>query len=416
MARFVDSYHRRSTPPRGGRAPGEDRDPGAAAPPVRDLKALANLRERNARCTFHVRHGDYYWFQAVISWTNRIGDRFEEVTGAVAVDGSGKVYVVGGSDATWGSPARAHSGGGMDAFVAILNSDGSLRWNTFLGTAGNLDIATAVTLDSDNRIYVAGESSADWGWAITNKPHAGGRDIFALKMSDNNAVFWHTFMGSSDDDTCTGIARDRNGNVYLSGQSQATWSAPRRGYSGGADSVVIKLNGSGNYQWHTFLGSSVYDSAETVAIGTTGNIYISGASNSSWGAPLHAHQGGSDGFVAKLDGMGHLIWNTFFGSTGHDDAYGIALGENEGIYDRTGNPYGSGHEAIFSQIASEDAEVMLWIGDNWYYREVDFDAEQNLLHRVMRDRSQAHLQPIYQKFAKYLILNVFHKCCTKPGK
>ncbi|VAW43791.1 hypothetical protein MNBD_GAMMA02-107, partial [hydrothermal vent metagenome] len=75
--------------------------------------------------------------------------------------------------------------------------------------------------------------------------------------------------------------------------------------------------------------------------------------------------------------------------------------ENEGIYDRLGSPYGSGHEAIFSQIASEDAEVMLWIGDNWYYREVDFDAEQNLLHRVMRDRSQPHLQPIYQKFANY---------------
>ncbi len=75
--------------------------------------------------------------------------------------------------------------------------------------------------------------------------------------------------------------------------------------------------------------------------------------------------------------------------------------ESETIYDRPGKPYGSGHAAIFSQIASEDAEVMLWIGDNWYYREVDFDAEQNLLHRVMRDRSQPHLQPIYQKFANY---------------
>jgi alkaline phosphatase D len=75
--------------------------------------------------------------------------------------------------------------------------------------------------------------------------------------------------------------------------------------------------------------------------------------------------------------------------------------ENETVYDRPGTPYGSGHQAMFSQIASEDAEVMLWIGDNWYYREVDFDAEQNLLHRVMRDRSQPHLQPIYQKFANY---------------
>ncbi len=74
---------------------------------------------------------------------------------------------------------------------------------------------------------------------------------------------------------------------------------------------------------------------------------------------------------------------------------------NESIYDRPGTPYGSGHEAMFNQIASEDAEVMLWIGDNWYYREVDFDAEQNLLSRVMRDRSQPYLQPVYQKFANY---------------
>ncbi len=52
---------------------------------------------------------------------------------------------------------------------------------------------------------------------------------------------------------------------------------------------------------------------------------------------------------------------------------------NEKIYDRPGTPYGSGHEAMFGQIAQEDAEVMLWIGDNWYYHEVDYDAEQNLL-------------------------------------
>ncbi len=74
---------------------------------------------------------------------------------------------------------------------------------------------------------------------------------------------------------------------------------------------------------------------------------------------------------------------------------------NESSYDRPGKPYGSGHEAIFSQIAKEDADAMFWIGDNWYYREVDFDAEQNLLHRVKRDRSQSFLQPIYQKFANY---------------
>jgi len=74
--------------------------------------------------------------------------------------------------------------------------------------------------------------------------------------------------------------------------------------------------------------------------------------------------------------------------------------ENETIYDRPGKPYGSEHE-IFNQMATEDADVMLWIGDNWYYREVDFDAEQNLIHRVVRDRQQPHLQAIFSKFVNY---------------
>ncbi|GAA4817415.1 alkaline phosphatase [Marinicella pacifica] len=74
--------------------------------------------------------------------------------------------------------------------------------------------------------------------------------------------------------------------------------------------------------------------------------------------------------------------------------------ENEADYDRAGDPYGGQHE-IFNKIATEDADMMLWLGDNWYYREVDYDAEQSLLYRVLRHKSYPHLQPIFQKFPNY---------------
>ena len=74
--------------------------------------------------------------------------------------------------------------------------------------------------------------------------------------------------------------------------------------------------------------------------------------------------------------------------------------ENQAIYDRAGDPYGGQHE-IFNQIATEDADMMLWLGDNWYYREVDYDAEQSLLYRVLRHKSYPHLQAIFQKFPNY---------------
>ncbi len=76
--------------------------------------------------------------------------------------------------------------------------------------------------------------------------------------------------------------------------------------------------------------------------------------------------------------------------------------ENEADFDRAGKPYGDGWE-IFYRMAEEDADMMLWLGDNWYYREVDYTAEQSLLHRVMRDRSWPHLQPLMNKMPNYAI-------------
>jgi alkaline phosphatase D len=76
--------------------------------------------------------------------------------------------------------------------------------------------------------------------------------------------------------------------------------------------------------------------------------------------------------------------------------------ENEEAHDRAGTPYGGGYE-IFDTIAKQEADMMLWLGDNWYYRPVDFDAEQNMIYRASKDKGRDFLQPIFQKFPNYAI-------------
>ena len=76
--------------------------------------------------------------------------------------------------------------------------------------------------------------------------------------------------------------------------------------------------------------------------------------------------------------------------------------ENEESHDRAGTPYGGGYE-IFDTLAKQEADMMLWLGDNWYYREVDFDAEQNMIYRASKDKGREFLQPIFSKFANYAI-------------
>jgi alkaline phosphatase D len=76
--------------------------------------------------------------------------------------------------------------------------------------------------------------------------------------------------------------------------------------------------------------------------------------------------------------------------------------ENEEAHDRAGTPYGGGYE-IFDTIAQQQADMMLWLGDNWYYREVDTDAEQNMIYRASKDKGRDFLQPIFAKFSNYAI-------------
>ena len=75
---------------------------------------------------------------------------------------------------------------------------------------------------------------------------------------------------------------------------------------------------------------------------------------------------------------------------------------NEPPYDRPGKPYGL-DSSIFETMAKERAAFMLWLGDNWYTREVDYTAEWGLWYRASRDRSMPVLQPFLKAMPHYAI-------------
>jgi hypothetical protein len=68
---------------------------------------------------------------------------------------------------------------------------------------------------------------------------------------------------------------------------------------------VLKLDANGNYQWHTFYGSSSYDFGNSIDVDSDGNIYVTGSGYKTWNGPddqipLNAYSDGYDLFVVKL--------------------------------------------------------------------------------------------------------------------
>lgn len=68
---------------------------------------------------------------------------------------------------------------------------------------------------------------------------------------------------------------------------------------------------------------------------------------------------------------------------------------NDPLNDRPGKPYG-GDSSIFETMAKENAAFMLWLGDSWYTREVDYGSAYGLYYRASHDRAQ----PILNNFLK----------------
>jgi hypothetical protein len=219
--------------------------------------------------------------------------------------------------------------GGRDASAVKLDTAGSLTWNAFLGASGS-DYGTGIALDGSGNVYVAGWSDSTWGNPVI--AFAAGRDAFVAKFNTAGSLIWNTFLGGSYTDTGAGIAVDGSGNIYIGGSSNATWGSPVRAHSGNNDTFAAKLDSAGGLTWSTFLGGIGNDPAYGIAVDGS-NVYLTGYSHETWGSPVRAFVGGYDSFAAKLNSTtGALTWNTFLGGGFDEQGKGITVDGSGNVY------------------------------------------------------------------------------------
>lgn len=292
--------------------------------------------------------GVYQWhtFYGANSISGQDGD--DEAAG-IAVDTNGNVYVTGYSDRTWQGPGNrnplhAH-GDSEEMFVLKLNSSGAYQWHTFYQPGR----ANAIALDNAANVYITGYSTAEWGTPVHSAASGNGQ-LVVLKLNSSGVHQWHTYYGAgagAGDEAGYGLATDAQSNVYLSGSAAYLWqgdgnAAPLHAFSGGegysTDVVVLKLNGNGAYQWHTFYGASgTDDKGADIAWGGNG-LSVAGTSADTWGNPLHAYTSERDIAILRLNAAGQYQWHTFYGSAGEDRGAGVSV-------DAQGNSYVAGYSA-----------------------------------------------------------------------
>lgn len=303
-------------------------------------------------------------------WNTFLGGSDNDQSGDLVLDSTG-LYATGYSAASWGPPIQPFPGDPGAMFLAKLDVNGNFLWNTFIG-AGTW--GSGITAGG-SALYVTGLSSETWGSPI--RPYSADEDAFVAKMDLSGNLVWNTFLGGSGFDGGVRIARDGSGNLYAIGDSAATWGdAPIRPFTVGErnDTYVAKLDGDGQLLWNTFLGGTKNDTSGGIALYESGNIYVVGSSHGTWGSPWHTFYGTNvNAYIAKLDSSGNLIWNGFVGGSTGDLGDGVAVNASGDIYLVGGsnttwgspiNPHAQGADGMLVKISDPPLPSLTSISPN----------------------------------------------------
>jgi hypothetical protein len=281
------------------------------------------------------------------------GDGNEQARG-LAVDSSGNAYVTGFTNSTNFPTVNAFDAtigsNGDDAFVTKLNAAGNaLVYSTYLGGDDSAEFGQAITVDSAGSAYVTGNTFSD-DFPTVNPIQAanagGSTDAFLSKLNPaGSALVYSTYLGGGDNDSGEGIKVDSAGNAYVGGDTFSTnfpTASPIQAANGGnGDVFVLKVNAAGNaLVYSTYLGGSLRDACEDLAIDSAGNAYLTGDTESDNFPTANAFQGTNggtvllqDAYVTKINAAGSaLVFSTYLGGTGGEVGFGIAVDSAGSVY------------------------------------------------------------------------------------
>jgi gliding motility-associated-like protein len=167
------------------------------------------------------------------------------------------------------------SNGSFEIFVAKYTNDGRFLWAKSAGGSGT-DVGRAVTVDSQNNIYVTGDynsSNINFNGSQTANilKNNGGNDLFLAKFSPAGQHVWSFSTGGSTNEYGMGIDRDAQNNILITGAfngnnvdfdpSPNTISLSSNGQN---DVYAVKYSADGNYLCAFSLGGANNDMGKSI--------------------------------------------------------------------------------------------------------------------------------------------------------
>ena len=291
-------------------------------------------------------------------WATYFGDVGRGSFRDITVDASNNVYGIltdasANPHISSGAFQTSARGGGDAVVVKLSSNASSVIWATYFGGSG-YDLGTpSIRVNAAGTVWVSGftdSSDMPTTSGAYDTSYNGSGDMYLGKLNaTGTALIYGTYFGGSavEFSETHGLAVDSSGNAYLAATTKSsdlptTVGAFDRTYNGSGgsgtgsnsnypgDAFVAKISSDGkSLLAATYLGGSVGEGLEGIALDGNGNVYVAGASYSTnfpvtGNAFQKLNSGQADFFAAKLSGdLRQLLFSSFVG--GNDNDYGRAV-------------------------------------------------------------------------------------------
>ncbi len=293
---------------------------------------------------------------------------------AVATDTNSNIYVCGAAEVGFQTtPGVFLPFTYAPGFVAKLDPSGTLLWASQIFAT-----PSAIAVDTSGAIYLTGSASNAGANGVSFQTTPGavqsaakGQNAFVAKIStDGKSLLYATFLGGIGPDIGNAIAVGPSGKVYVAGETGSsdfpvTRNAYQRTFGGlvivpligpsgppyvqhyaGGDAFLSELDlSAGALVFSPFLGGAGVDFAVGVAVDTSGNVLITGTTNSlNFPVTAGAYQatfGGTlppagsragNSFFAEFDSGGDPLYVSYHGVTGSEVATGAVVDSSGRLY------------------------------------------------------------------------------------
>jgi len=257
-----------------------------------------------------------------IVWKKAFGGSGDDKANSVQQTSDGG-FIVAGYTSSYGA-GKYNGTSYADALFLRLDSSGNIIWKkTFSGNSW--DVANSVQQTPDGGFVVAGGTSS-FG--------TGEADLLLLKLDSSGNVVWKKTFGEGDYSSPNFIGQTSDGGFVVTGRTTSF-------VTGHADAFLLRLDSSGNIAWKKILRGNSDNQANSVQQTSDGGFIIAGYTYS-FGA------GSRDSLLLKVDSSGNIAWKKIFGGRGDDQALFAQQTSNGGFiiaghtdpYSDDGSEYG----------------------------------------------------------------------------